>query len=167
MELSEPGSNAPAAPREAFYASGVPPEVGGLLEEAMGAYHDMPRAEALLLEARNRAPEALAVYFSMYKFYFYKGRLADAEAAVRAALATAARQGGFPDDYRVLTPETIDWHRHDSPQHFYLFSLKALAFIRLRQGDTPGCEALLGKLGELDSADTVGGSVIGSLAAGL
>jgi hypothetical protein len=167
MELREPGRDTPSAPREAFYASEVPPEVGGLLEEAMGVYHDTARAEALLLKARNEAPEALAVYFSLYKFYFYKGRLADAEATVRAALATAARQAGFPDVHETLTPDTTDWTRHDSPQHFYLFSLKALAFIRLRQGDVRGCEGILDKLKELDSADTVGGTVIGALAAGL
>ncbi|SMF97601.1 hypothetical protein SAMN02949497_0171 [Methylomagnum ishizawai] len=164
MDIREIGS---AKPRDTFYASVVPPEVGGLLEEAMGSYHDTAKAEALLLKARSQAPEALAVYFSIYKFYFYKGKLAAAEAAVRAALATAARLGGFPDDYPALTPDTTDWSRHDSPQHFYLFSLKALAFIRLRQGDSLGCEAILGKLGELDRADTVGGSVIGALAAGI
>lgn len=165
MELREPGRG--DSPRETFYASAVPPEVAVLLEEAMGAYHDTARAEALLQRAKAEAPESLAVYFSLYKFYFYKGRLADAEAAVRAALATAARQGGFPDAYQSLTAASADWLRHDSPEHFYLFSLKALAFIRLRQGDTGGCEAILGKLRELDSADTVGGSVIGALAAGL
>lgn len=162
-----PGRETTPAPRDTFYASGVPPEVGSLLEAAMGSYHDTAKAEALLLKARSEAPESLAVYFSIYKFYFYKGQLAAAEAAVRAALATAARLGGFPDDYPRLTPQTIDWHSHESPQHFYLFSLKALAFIRLRQGDTAACEAILAKLGELDSADTVGGSVIGALAAGI
>jgi tetratricopeptide (TPR) repeat protein len=153
--------------REAFYAGTVPPRIGKLLEDAMSAYADTARAEELLQQARREAPQALPVYFSLYKFYFYKGRLAEAEQAARSALATAAAQGGFPDAYEVLTPDTTDWTRHDSPQHFYLFSLKALAFIRLRQGDSEGCERLLRKLRELDSADTVGGSVIGSLAAGL
>jgi tetratricopeptide (TPR) repeat protein len=153
--------------REVFYAGTVPPRVGGLLEEAMSAYADTVQAEALLQQARREAPEALPVYFSLYKFYFYKGRLTDAEEAARSALDIAARQGGFPDAYETLTPETTDWTRHDSPQHFYLFSLKALAFIRLRRGDVRGCEGILDKLKELDSADTVGGTVIGSLAAGL
>jgi hypothetical protein len=152
--------------REVFFAGDVPPKVGGLLEEAMSAYSDTARAEALLQQARQEAPEALPVYFSLYKFYFYKGRLADAEEAARSALKTAARLGGFPESYASLTPETTDWTRHDSPQHFYLFSLKALAFIRLRQGDSSGCSEILGKLRELDSADTVGGSVIGAIAAG-
>jgi len=153
--------------RDVFYAGTVPPRIGGLLDDAMSAYADTERAEALLRQALCEAPDALPVYFSLYKFYFYKGRLADAEEAARAALETAARQGGFPDAYASLAPETTDWTRHDSPQHFYLFSLKALAFIRLRQGDARGCDEILGKLKELDTADTVGGSVIGSLAAGV
>jgi hypothetical protein len=85
----------------------------------------------------------------------------------RLALETAARQGGFPSDFHELTAETVDWNRHDGPQHFYLFSLKALAFIRLRQGDKEAGERILETLRELDKADTVGGSVIGSIAVGL
>jgi len=151
----------------AFYAGTLPAKASGLLDEAMSAYADTARAETLLKQAQSEAPDALPVHFSLYKFYFYKGRLEDAERSARLALETAARQGGFPSDFRKLTAETVDWSRHDGPQHFYLFSLKALAFIRLRQGDKEGCELILEKLGELDKADTVGGSVIGSIAAGL
>lgn len=150
-----------------FYAGDVPACAGGLLEEAMSVYTDTARAEALLQRAQREAPEALPVYFSLYKFYFYKGRLDLAERAARQALAAAARQGGFPGDFAVLTAETADWNRHDGPEHFFLFSLKALAFIRLRRGDKADCERILAKLAELDGADTVGASVIGSIAAGV
>lgn len=151
----------------AFYAGTLPARAGSLLDEAMSAYADTARAEALLRQAHREAPDALPVYFSLYKFYFYKGRLADAEQAACMALETAARQGGFAGDFRTLTADTADWSRHDGPQHFYLFSLKALAFIRLRRGDKEGCELILEKLRELDSTDTVGSSVIGSIAAGI
>lgn len=150
-----------------LYAGTVPPHIGEMLNAAMNAYADTERAETLLRQAQHEAPEALPVYFSLYKFYFYKGRLADAEWAARLALETAARQGGFTNAFEALTPATTDWSRHDGPQHFYLFSLKALAFIRLRQGDVEGCELILSKLRELDRDDTVGGSVIGTIAAGL
>ncbi len=149
----------------AFYAGTLPAKASGLLDEAMSVYGDTARAESLLKQARDEAPEALPVYFSLYKFYFYKGRLKEAERSARQALETAARQGGFPSDFRLLAADTADWSRHDGPEHFYLFSLKALAFIRLRQGGKQECEAILEKLRELDKADTVGGSVIGSIAA--
>lgn len=151
----------------AFYAGSLPARAGGLLDEAMSAYADTERAEALLKQAQTEAPDALPVYFSLYKFYFYKGRLEDAERSARLALEIAARQGGFANDFRALTADSADWSRHDGPQHFYLFSLKALAFIRLRRGDKRDCEQILDKLRELDQADTVGGSVIGSIAAGI
>ncbi len=151
----------------AFYAGDLPERAGGLLEEAMAVYTDTERAETLLKQAQREAPEALPVYFSLYKFYFYKGRLEDAERSALLALEIAARQGGFVNDYRLLTADTVDWNRYDSPQHFYLFSLKALAFIRLRRGQKGDCERILDKLRELDRADTVGSSVIGSMAAGI
>ena len=154
-------------PTRAFYAGTLPPKASGLLDEAMSVYGDTARAESLLKQAQNEAPDALPVYFSLYKFYFYKGRLDDAENAARMALDTASRQGGFPCDFQLLTADSVDWSSHDGPAHFYLFSLKALAFIRLRQGDKAGCEAMLAKLKELDKGDTVGGSVIGSIAAGI
>ncbi|WP_045225278.1 tetratricopeptide repeat protein [Methyloterricola oryzae] len=151
----------------AFYAGELPPKTSALLDEAMSLYGDTERAESLLMQAHREDPDALPVYFSMYKFYFYKGRLQDAERAVRQALETAARLGGFSPDFRDLRPETTNWTHHDGPAHFYLFSLKALSFIRLRQGDKAECEELLGKLNELDKSDSVGGSVIGAFAAGV
>lgn len=151
----------------ALYAGTVSPKISGLLDEAMTAYADTARAEALLKQAQREAPDALPVYFSLYKFYFYKGRLAEAESSARLALATAARQGGFSGDFRELSADTVDWSRHDGPQHFYLFSLKALAFIRLRRGDKPGCDRILEKLAEIDHGDSVGASVIGSIAAAI
>jgi hypothetical protein len=150
-----------------LYAVNMPAEIAQLLEEAMQAYHDSERAEALLNKAHHLAPSALPVYFSMYKFLFYKGKLAEAESIVRSALAEAAAQGNFPASWEHLTSESTDWLAHDSPQHFYLFSLKALAFIRLRQGDKEECGQILAKLSLLDRTDTVGASVIGALAAGV
>jgi len=44
--------------------------------------------------------------------------------------------------------------------------LKALAFIRLRQGNREDSERSLAKLRELDPDDKVGGSVVGELAIG-
>ena len=149
-----------------LYAGGVIPEVGLLLEEAMQSYHNTDHAEKLLQKAHRQAPSALPVYFSWYKFLFYKGKLAEAEQVVRSALNEAASQGGFSSAWEELTIESSDWLAHDSPQHFFLFSLKALAFIRLRQGDRQECDKILAKISQLDRADTVGASVIGALAAG-
>lgn len=144
------------------FGGAAPPEIDRRLRDA--TYVDAARAETLLLDAQRLDPECLPVYFALYKFYFYKSRLADAERVALAALYAAASQAGIPADWRQLTPQSTDWADTRGPQHFYLFSLKALAFIRLRRGRADEARALLAKLAELDPRDTVGGSVIGSLA---
>jgi tetratricopeptide (TPR) repeat protein len=134
------------------------------LVDAARQYTDKARAEALLLEALQRDTECLPVYFALYKFYFYSHRLADAERIVLAALETASRQARIAPDWSVLTPDSAAWHATNEPAHFYLFSLKALAFIRLRLGRRAEASALLAKLAELDPGDSIGASVIRSLA---
>ena len=130
----------------------------------MQSYGQTEDAERLLWEAHRAAPEALPVYFSMYKFYFYKGDLENAELAARMALLEAARQGAFDADWRGLAQASADWCAYEGPAHFYLFSLKALAFIRLRQGDAAEAKAILDKMAEIDPKDSVGASVIRSIA---
>ncbi|WP_124704014.1 hypothetical protein [Sulfuriferula multivorans] len=143
----------------------LPPGVAGWLAQAVESYHNTERAEFLLCSAQALAPECLPVYFSLYKFYFYKRMLPQAEKAALQGLEIAARQGGFTPDWTQLDAHSTDWRRVDAPQHFYLFTLKALAFIRLRLGQSEDSHALLAKLQELDPLDTVGGSVIRDLAA--
>lgn len=135
------------------------------LETAASLYYDDPaRAEQLLLDTLAQAPEALAVHFSLYKFYFYKQRVADAETIARLAMKTAAASGGFTEDWSQLHVASAPWGDVNHPAHFYLFSLKALAFMRLRQRDAVEAFRLLEKLRELDAQDQVGWSVIAALA---
>ena len=54
----------------------------------------------------------------------------------------------------------------NSPAHFYLFSLKALSFILLRQGRIAECRMILDKIEELDPGDLIGASVIRAYAEG-
>lgn len=79
-------------------------------------------------------------------------------------MKTAAAQGGFPADWWRLSVYDANWDSVDGAQHFYLFTLKALAFIRLRLGKCEESLALLDKLKELDPKDSVGSSVIRDLA---
>ncbi len=130
----------------------------------MQSYADAERAERLLWEAWRAAPAALPVYFSLYKFYFYQGNLDHAERAARLALVAAAQQGWFDADWQKLSAASAQWSDYDAPAHFYLFSLKALAFIRLRQGDASESSAILAKLAEIDPGDSVGACVVRAVA---
>lgn len=150
----------------ALFGGDASPDVADLLEQATQAYADTDEAERLLWQAHRASPDALPVYFSLYKFYFYRGDLENAELAARMALLAAAQQGAFSADWQELTADSADWTQYQAPAHFYLFSLKALAFICLRQDKRPEAEAILGKLAEIDPADSVGASVIRSIAEG-
>nr|QLG20535.1 hypothetical protein [uncultured bacterium] len=157
-QLNSDRSAAPSTP--------LPPLVQQLLQEAVAVYSQANRAEAILWSAQAMYPECLPVYFALYKFYFYKGRLHDAERATRLGLVAASRQAGFDVDWHCLTITTVDWSDTLGPQHFYLFSLKALAFICLRLDRRSESQAILSKLAQIDPGDSVGASVIRDLVAG-
>lgn len=143
--------------------------VNRLLQAAVAASHsNKPMAERLFRQAQQLEPACLQTYFALYKFYFYQGRLAEAEAEALAALQQAAQQGGFPADYRYLARQPGQWDMYASESAlFYLYTLKALAFIKLRLGQGREAGAILSLLRLLDAEDRCGASVIMSLAAAL
>jgi tetratricopeptide (TPR) repeat protein len=150
-----------------MFGRNIPPEINLRMQQAVAAYEDTDRAEQLLWDAHKLNPEQLEVYIALYKFYFYKKRLAEAEKVAREALAVSARVGKFPADWQMLTRDSADWQQHDGPERVYLYTMKALGFIRLRLDDYQEGEAILNKLQILDPDDQVGGSVLLELASGL
>lgn len=148
----------------------VPPVADELLARARAAWRDVPTATALLAEALAIAPGCLPLHHARYKFLSSHGQYAPAEAAARSALAEAARQAGLPSDWRTLDPgvdlAAIDWADVQGAAHFYLFTLKALAYLRLRRGDLAEAQTLLDTLARLDPADQVGAAVTRSLLQG-
>lgn len=86
----------------ALFGGEASPVIAQLLRDAAASYQQTSRAEAILWSAQAIDPTCLPVYFALYKFYFYKYRLTDAEKVALMGLETAARQGGFPA--RLVTP---------------------------------------------------------------
>lgn len=145
----------------------VPEHVDAKLQAAVVARgaNDIETCEGLLWEAHQMAPQALPVYYALYKFYFNRRRLEEAERAALIGLDAAARQLGISADWTGLTPDSTDWTAGGAAR-FFLFTLKALAFINLRRENPDRAEELLGKLRVLDPEDQVGYSVIALLAKG-
>ncbi len=140
-------------------------DLNGLLQQAARSYDNPPQAEKLLKQAYELDNQQLAVYFALYKFYAYRNRMSEAEAIVNEGLAMAACQGNFSQDWQSLNYQT-DWSNPTGAKRFYLYSLKALAFIYLRQDKRDAALQVLAKLQELDPDDAVGGSVVANLATG-
>ena len=152
-----------------MFSPNMPAEVNHLLQAAVAASPvDQSRAENLFLQAQALDSRCLQTYFALYKFYFFQKRLADAERIVMAGLEESARQGGFPSDYRQLAQNRQEWNLYaDETALFYLYTLKAWAFIKLRQGCTIDAQLVLSHLQLLDPKDLSGASVIMDLAAGV
>lgn len=147
-------------------AEDLPPRVAGYLSAAAAAVGEWREAESLLWRAQAADPDCLHVYYTLYKFYFNHNRLGDAERAACLALDAAASQAHISSNWDSLDKDSCDWSQVGAPQHFYLFSLKALAFIRLRQHRMEDATGILAKLREIDPHDSVGASVIEAYAAG-
>jgi tetratricopeptide (TPR) repeat protein len=150
-----------------IFGVNIPGEINAFLQRAVAAYDDTPLAESLLWQAQNLDPAQLEVYVALYKFYFYKNRINEAEEVVLQSLRQSAELGGFAADWNELTPACTDWYSIANPQRLHLYALKALSFIRLRQSDVAGAEKILSKLRELDPTDQVGGSVLQELASAM
>jgi tetratricopeptide (TPR) repeat protein len=149
------------------FGRNIPAEINACLQQAVACADDFERARELFYRARDMAPDQLEVYIALYKFCFYRGHFAEAEQVALDALAQCAARGRFAADWQLLDATTTDWSLAEGPARVYLYSLKALAFIRLRTGEHDSSRNILTKLQQLDPQDQVGGSVITTLAEAL
>jgi tetratricopeptide (TPR) repeat protein len=149
----------------AVLGDGLPAEVESLLREAGRAYAQDEIAERYLCEARSIAPDHAAVLIAYYRYYFYKGRLAEALEIASTCLAKAALDMGLAlrlvDDWRQVTWEDAAFDSYDAVlPRFYLFTLKGYAYLQMRTGNvSEGRDALM-KLLELDPSNRIGATVL-------
>lgn len=127
-----------------FFGGEVPPPVRELLHRAAEAAP--VQRGALLWTAQALAPGCLATYYALYKFHAGRREFELAERAAWRGLQEAAAQAGLPADWQAapapLPPETSG----SSAGRFWLFTLKALAFIHLRSERPDTAQALLARL---------------------
>ncbi|NSL54902.1 hypothetical protein [Uliginosibacterium aquaticum] len=146
-----------------FFGGEVPPQVRRLLDEARNA---PPRQmESLLWTAQICSPECLPVYYLLYKFHARLRQYPQAEQAALKGIATAGAQAGLAKDWREVVVSDADFAA-TGPARFWLFSLKALAFIYLRSSRHEASRELIAKLAELDPGHGLGGEVIAALLEG-
>lgn len=143
----------------------VPPAVNEILQTGVALHRtDRAAADAAFRRALALDPTALATWFCLYKIHTYAGDLDAALTTAEGALREAARQANLAADWRLWDPAEIAPH---GAGRFALYTLKALAFIRLRRDEGREARAVLDHLARLDPDDAVGGSVVAAVAAGL
>ena len=138
----------------------LPPAVQWELDAAAKCYSNDEEAEQHLQRAFLLAPEHPAVHIGLYRFYFYKNRLRDALAVAKRCLEKAARDNALPLDWKAVTPQFADFSSYAALPRFYLFTLKACAYLHMRLGELETGSAMLAKLIELDPIDRLGGTVL-------
>jgi tetratricopeptide (TPR) repeat protein len=124
------------------------------------AYADDAKAEMHLVLAKAISPNNPVVQVGEYRYYFYKNRLKDALKVAEACLNTVSNELAIPNCWSDVMPEHADF-RGDEPAHrFYLFVLKAYAYLLLRLGRIAEGTLVADKLLELDPDNKIGGQVL-------
>ncbi|MBI5133009.1 MAG: hypothetical protein HZA66_26520 [Rhodopseudomonas palustris] len=145
----------------ALLGAGLPAEAQRHLELAGRDYQSDALAEQHLREAQALAPDHAAVLIGLYRFYFYKGRLDEALRVAEVCLAKAARDNGLDLDWRKVRRCDAEFSSFAAIlPRFYLFALKAYAYLRMRVGDIDEGHAAIEKLLELDPSDKVNAGVL-------
>jgi hypothetical protein len=151
-----------------FFGGGVPESARRLLHQA--AHAARGEVGALLWTAHALAPQALGIYYALYKHHAGLREFDQAENAARRGLIEAARQAGLAADWRQVLPGQlpagVDF-RGNGPARFWLFTLKALAFIALRSARPADARELLAHLVALDDQAHIGGEVVATLLASI
>lgn len=143
----------------------LPEAIDALLQQGVAAYRrDHARADQLFRQALAAAPTELPTYFCLYKIHTYQGNLDEAQAVAESGLKEAASQAGWSPDWREWQPQAV---QPDGAGRFALYTLKALAFIHLRQDKRQQAEQILAALKQLDPAGAVGWPVVAALAEGI
>lgn len=145
----------------ALLGGGLPEEANWHLWQAGLSYHQGEVAEAHLRQAEAIAPGHAAVLIGLYRFYFYKGRLAECLEVARICLAKAQRETNLPADWRDVSPQDALFGRYEELMpRFFLFTLKGYAYLNMRLGNLSEGRAAAEKLLQLDPSDKIGARVL-------
>lgn len=157
--------NALLSEPDAINFGDLPEAINALLQQGVAAYrHDHARADRLFRQALAAAPRELPIYFCLYKIYTYQGNLDEAQAVAESGLKEAASQAGWHLDWREWRPQA---GLPEGAGRFALYTLKALAFIHLRQNNPDYANQILARLKQLDPTGAVGWPVVAALAEGV
>jgi len=150
-----------AALADALLGVGLPAAAQHALQLASLAWRDDIVAEQHLHQAQMLAPDHAAVLIGFYRYYFYKNRLDDALVIARLCLLKAARDNALDPDWRRVEPEDADFGSYAAAlPRFYLFTLKAYAYLQLRLGHIAEGGDAARKALALDPSDKVGAQVL-------
>lgn len=134
-----------------------------LSEEPLGVFNQWDRVEHLLCAAQQQAPHELSLSEALYKLYAYSNQFAKAQVFINWVLNQSSRACNLPADPLAASNQHSQQGPLNRAARYYLYALKANAFVALRQGELTRAQALVAQLQILDPLDQVGGSVVVAL----
>lgn len=138
----------------------LPPVAEEQLRLASMAYADSAKAEMHLMLATAVAPSNPVVKVGEYRYYFYKNRLEEALVVASECLAIVAKELGLPNAWKAVEPQHGNFGADEPAHRFYLFCLKAYAYLLLRLNRIEEGRVAVDKLLTLDPGNKVGGKVL-------
>lgn len=140
---------------------GLPSEAQAHLDKAAARYHLTDVAETHLQQAAELAPDHAAVLIAFYRFYFYKGRLAEALQIAQVCVNKAMLLNVLGEDWSLVQPGDARFGEWDALlPRFFLFSLKGYAYLNLRLGRLEEGRRAAEKLLALEPRDRIGAQVL-------
>lgn len=143
-----------------FKSDVVPLAVQKLLNEPLDVLEDWSRAEKILQNASKILPERPEPLVALYKLYAYSNRFEESLALIHKTLNLVATLGGFTPRWEDIDSLNPGWKHNDENVRWFLYSMKALGFVAIRQGNIAEAHRILSRLTELDTEDLVGASVL-------
>jgi hypothetical protein len=151
-----------------LFGGDAPAEIRQQIEAAKLAPRDQICDQLWAIQAR--APNCLPIYYLLYKLHAGRREFAQAECAALIGLDRAAAQCGLPVEADLISASALPTPNADfnanGPARFWLFTLKALAFIRMRSGRLHEARELIEWIGRCDPSHGVGSDVTAALLAG-
>ncbi|THF62750.1 hypothetical protein [Pseudothauera rhizosphaerae] len=138
------------------FANNLPPEVRTRLREIFAHWAEGEKAESLVREIIDGAPDSLGVRIVAYRFYFYRRRSSEAAHWALSCLAWLSERLGLPGDWRAVTADMADFSRWHAFPRLWLQSLTAYAYNQARLGNEAEALAALAKVESLDPEGKLG-----------
>lgn len=147
--------------QDLYFDEPLADEVEGLIKQAADEYGNM-EAELLLLRAFLFAPEHLVVLVALYRYYYYQHRYDEALAVADRAMAVSGDRLRFSGEWQRLSLNDMGRGVIQSMGllRFYLLTLKAAGYLKLRLGGIEEGSAMLKKVIELDPHDRLGAQAL-------
>lgn len=138
------------------FSHNLEPDLRDKLKTIFSNWQDSEKAESLVREIIDGAPDTLGVRIVAYRFYFYRRRSREAADWALACLDWLSERLGLPADWREVTARMADFAEWHAYTRLWLQSLTAYSYNLARLGQREESLAALAKVEELDPSGKLG-----------